>query len=162
MRYLSIRTKIFICIFTTIICFILTSICLNKWNYVEENVKQNYDYSKIKEYQGKVLYTKFEHTTGGDNKHVYIELENGKTISIGIGGANSPKDNEIVTVYTDDDNYYSFNKDGVAVKYSGFGYMIAAAFNILAMIAIYKKYFGWKGMLFSIFICLFFYGIYGS
>lgn len=90
---------------------------------------------------------------------MYIELENGKTISIGIGGASSPKDNEIVTVYTDDDNTYELSKDSVVIKQSGFGYMLEAVLIAVVMIAVNTTCFGWKGMLVSILIFLFAYFI---
>lgn len=154
MRNLKPLLKMFICFFTVLICIFSQMLVLSQFTKTEENIKQNYDYSKIKEYQGKVLYTNYEYIGDSHSKYVYIELENGKTISIGIGGADSPKENEIVTVYTDDDNNYEFNKDAVAVGYSGFGWFMLGTLIMIIPTIIGGLCFGWKGALTCFFIMM--------
>ena len=123
---------------------------------------EKYDYSQVSAVQATVLNTYTNHNmnsngTGGTSKTVQLLLEDGKEISIAIGGASAPSDGEKVTIYTDGYDY-SFTERGVAIQNTK-GYFANTFVPCILIIALFVFIIGyikgWQGVLIAIGAMLF-------
>lgn len=150
------------CFLLSCVALIITVLCINRIDYVE----QNYDYSNIYEVHGTV--TKVgdraydSSLSGGDSRYEMIDLEDGGQVTINIGGAMPDSVGDYVTVYTDG-TYCEFTERGVAMDNTNtfIFLLIPCIFIMLAFVAWVICY-GWKGFLIAFIMFLLIYGIYES
>ena len=156
---MSTKVKLIICIAFSILGIPLMQYFISLSDAAENEAIENYDYSNISSYEGTVLKTEYEHrhSSNSGSKYVYILLDNGKEISIGIGGASGPENGERVTVYSPDETNYEFSERAVAMGYSGFGTSLMACFIPFILVFIWAMFFCGKGAAIALAIVFFIY-----
>lgn len=160
LRNLSVKIRLAICIISTIICYLVSFWCLGKLDFKTQSAKDNYDYSKIKEYNGTIQEIDWRYSYWGEiyeysesSCWLYILLDNGKEIEIEQGHTNPWNKGDRITVYSADEKEYAFTANAIAVGNAGLGWGVLGVLTLGILCVIYILFFGWKGLI-AIFLML--------
>lgn len=154
------KIKVIICIIVTI----ASMFCANLLLEAMEKKENEYDKSLIYKLDGVIVDAYFENEyypeTGYRSRaYLDIELETGKTITIGVGGSLSEEVGDEVIVYTNGVDY-SLSERGVAAEAQNtIWYFLPACFISIIPIIVWTIMFGTKGFWIGAIIFLLAFGI---